>query len=89
VKPKGKHKVNHEYCSAFGNHLRKLIAEKGYSLRGFVAHADIEYGTLSRIVRGESNCTISTSIFLADALGVGHHEMFNFKFPSKNKKLSQ
>lgn len=77
------YKHNPEYCKAFGSHLRKLREEKGFGMREFATHADIEYSQLSKIERGVTNPTISTIIFLAEALGVSHSELFTFKFPQK------
>jgi len=82
---KQKHKNNPAYCKAFGAHLRNLIDSKGYGLREFANLADMEYGTLSRIVRGVTNPTISTTLHLSESLGVPHNDLFNFKFPTNRK----
>lgn len=76
---------NPEFCIAFGKHLRKLREAQGFGMREFADKADIEYSQLSKIERGVINTTISTVLGLAEALGISHTEMFNFKFP-KNKK---
>jgi transcriptional regulator with XRE-family HTH domain len=86
VNSKQKHKNNPAYCKAFGAHLRKLIDTSGYGLREFANVADMEYGTLSKIVRGVTNPTISTVLHLAEALGVSHNDLFNFKFPINKKE---
>jgi transcriptional regulator with XRE-family HTH domain len=86
VNPKQKHKNNPEYRKAFGAHFRKLREAKGYGMREFALNADMEYGTLSKIERGITNPTISTALYLADALGVPHSELFDFKFPQLNKR---
>lgn len=52
-------------------------------MREFAIQADIEYSQLSKIERGVTNPTISTIIYLAEALGVSHQELFDFKFPLK------
>lgn len=83
---KQKHRNNPEYCQAFGAHFRKLREEKGYGMREFALHADMEYGTLSKIERGITNPTISTALHLAEALGVSHDELFDFKFSSGTKR---
>lgn len=83
---KQKHKNNSEFCKAFGEHFRKLREAKGYGMREFALHADMEYGTLSKIERGVTNPTISTALHLAEALGISHNELFDFKFPMKAKK---
>ena len=84
---KQKHRHSPEYCKAFGAHFRKLREAKGYGMREFALHADMEYGTLSKIERGITNPTISTALYLADALGVSHDELFDFKFPQTIKRL--
>jgi transcriptional regulator with XRE-family HTH domain len=78
-------KANPEYCEAFGKHFRKLREVKGIGMREFALQADMEYSQLSKIERGVTNPTLSTIISLAEALGISHHELFNFKFPSKIK----
>ncbi len=85
MEAKQKHKNNPEYCKAFGAHFRKLREGKGLGMRQFALQADMEYGTLSKIERGITNPTISTVLHLAEALGVSHNELFDFKFPSSRK----
>ena len=80
------YKYNAEYCNAFGIHLRKLREIKGVSMRQFALIADMEYSQLSKIERGVTNPTISTVLALAEALGVSHTELFDFKFPTKAVK---
>ena len=77
------YKHNLEYCKAFGNHLRNLREKKGFGMRQFALHADIEYSQLSKIERGVTNPTISTVLALAVALEVPPQELFNFSFPNK------
>jgi transcriptional regulator with XRE-family HTH domain len=78
-------KPHSEYCKAFGKHFRKLREAKGLGMREFALQADMEYSQLSKIERGVTNPTLSTVAFLADALGVSHQELFDFKFSSKLK----
>jgi transcriptional regulator with XRE-family HTH domain len=77
---------NPEYCKAFGAHLRKLREAKGFGMREFASHADIEYSQLSKIERGVTNPTISTVYGISEALGLTHSELFDFKFPDKPKR---
>jgi transcriptional regulator with XRE-family HTH domain len=79
-------KNNQEFCKAFGTHFRKLREQKGYGMREFASMADMEYSQLSKIERGTIDTGISTVLFLAEALGVSHNELFDFKFPAKTKK---
>ena len=78
--------LHKDYSKAFGAQLRKLRLEKGFGMRQFAIHADMEYSQLSKIERGVTNPTLSTVINLAEALEISHHELFNFKFPAKAKK---
>jgi transcriptional regulator with XRE-family HTH domain len=55
-------------------------------MREFALDADMEYGTLSKIERGVTNPTISTVLYLAEALGISHSELFDFKFPQNIRK---
>lgn len=82
---KSKHRINQEYCKAFGAHLRELRETKGYKMREFALLADMEYGALSKYELGTTNITISTALHLAETLGVSHTELYNFKFPKANK----
>lgn len=77
------YKHNPEYCKAFGANFRKLREAKGIGMREFALQADIEYSQLSKIERGVTNPTISTAIYLAEALGVSHQELFAFKYSLK------
>lgn len=87
MEAKQKHKNNPEYCKAFGAHFRRLREGKGLGMRQFALQADIEYASLSKIERGVTNPTISTVLHLAEALGVSHNELFDFKFqPSRKGK---
>lgn len=81
------YKHNPEYCKAFGIHLRKMREAKGFGMREFATHADIEYSQLSKIERGITNPTICTVYAIAEALNVTHGLLYDFKFPvSKSKK---
>jgi transcriptional regulator with XRE-family HTH domain len=59
-----------------------LREQKGIGMRQFALQADMEYSQLSKIERGVTNPTISTALALAEALGVAHSELFNFRFPA-------
>lgn len=80
------HKKSTEYCKAFGLHLRKLRLDRNLGMREFALIADMEYSQLSKIERGVTNPTLTTVLSLAEALGVLHTELFDFKFPQKLKK---
>jgi transcriptional regulator with XRE-family HTH domain len=79
-------KADKELRIAFGNHLRKLIGEQGFSLRGFADLADLEYSQIARIVSGQISPTISTAYKISETLGITLKDLFNFKYPSQIKK---
>ena len=81
-----KHKINKPFCKAFGEHVRSLRKKKKFGLREFANLADMEFGQLYKIEKGITNPTISTIYHLAEALDVSHTDIFDFKFPVKNKK---
>jgi transcriptional regulator with XRE-family HTH domain len=77
------YKHNLAYCKAFGNQLRAIRQEKGFSMRELAMQADMEYSQLSKIERGVINTTISTVHALATALEVPEKVLFDFKIKSK------
>lgn len=54
----------------FGKNLKKVRREKGLSLRKLAAASELEHAQIARIEEGKINPTLSTIIFLAEALGV-------------------
>lgn len=81
-----KHFRNQDFCRALGMHIRKLREERGISMRQFALMADIEYSRLAKLEHGRTNPTISTLINLAETLGITHQQLFDFKYPLKDKK---
>lgn len=75
-------KRNNEFTKAFGNHLRKLRMVKGLSIRELALEADIEFKRIYLIEHGQVNPTIVTVQTLAEALGLSHQDLFDFKFPT-------
>lgn len=54
----------------FGNTVRSLREEQGYSLRGFAEKTGIHRSYLSEIENGKVNVTLDTLLCLADALDI-------------------
>lgn len=54
----------------FGNNLKKIRIDKKISLRELAAATALEHAQISRMEKGDVNPTLSTIIFLAEALGV-------------------
>ncbi|HYG14629.1 MAG TPA: helix-turn-helix transcriptional regulator [Bacteroidia bacterium] len=71
---------NETYIKAFGKNLAKLRTEKGLTQQELSYNSDIERTQISRIERGEVNCTISMAYILAKALEVHPSVLFIFEF---------
>jgi transcriptional regulator with XRE-family HTH domain len=80
------YKHNEAFCKAFGDHLRKLREERGLSMRGLAANADLDYNQIYRVENGIVNTTISMVLAIAEGLNVSPQELFSFQFPPKGKK---
>ncbi len=67
---------NQKLISLFGDRVRKLRIQKGYSMRDLAAYADIEYSQISKIETGKINTTISTAYAISQALEVSLESLF-------------
>jgi transcriptional regulator with XRE-family HTH domain len=67
-----------KYLNAFGNHLRKVRIEKGFSQEALGMDADLGKNQIGMIERGEINTTISTLKKIADVLQVEPSELLTF-----------
>lgn len=54
----------------FGNNLKKIRKAKKISLRDLAAASELEHAQIARMEDGEVNPTLSTIVFLAEAMGV-------------------
>jgi transcriptional regulator with XRE-family HTH domain len=70
---------NEEYIKTFGKNLAKLRTDKGLTQQELALNCDIDRTQISRIERGEVNCTISMVYVLANALGVHPSALFSFE----------
>ena len=66
----------HDVMTAFGERVRELRNEKGFTQEKLADLAGIEIRQLGRIERGKTNTTISTAVKIAHGLGVGICELF-------------
>lgn len=57
-------------CIAFGNRLREIRKQKGFSQEGFADHAGLHRTYLGGLERGERNPTLTVMLKIAKALGV-------------------
>ena len=80
---------NKELLIAFGNHLRKLRVEKGFSMRKLADVANIDYTQVVKIETAKMNTSLVTLSALASALGVPFIKLFDFKIPSYPKPASK
>ena len=64
-----------EAMKAFGMEIRIRRIKRGYTIEQFANEIGLHASQLSRIERGETNVTISTITFLAEAFGVKPEEL--------------
>lgn len=62
--------TKHPECVQFGQRLRILRKQKGYSQEGFALHAEVHRTYLGGLERGERNPTLTILVKIARALGV-------------------
>jgi transcriptional regulator with XRE-family HTH domain len=62
--------TKHPECVQFGQRLRILRKQKGYSQEGFALHADVHRTYLGGLERGERNPTLTILVKMAQALDV-------------------
>ena len=63
--------MRHDIAKQFGQRVRKLRDERGFSQEKLAAKADIDRAFLSGIERGVENPTLFTIQAIADALETG------------------
>ncbi|NER13104.1 helix-turn-helix domain-containing protein [Leptobacterium flavescens] len=63
---------------AFGNNLRRLRKEKGFTQEKLAFEIGIEISQISRIERGILNTSVSTANAISKALKVPIRELFDF-----------
>jgi transcriptional regulator with XRE-family HTH domain len=71
---------NQKYLNAFGEHLAKLLNQKGKTPEEVAAHAGIETKQVYRVINGEHSATISITYAIAKGLGVHPKTLFDFEF---------
>lgn len=64
---------------AFGNRLREVRKEKGFTQEELAYRADVELSQISRIERGVINTSISQIFQIAEALEVPPKVLFDFE----------
>ena len=63
----------------FGENLKKFRNERNLSVRALADLADMDYTNISNIENGQSNPSMTTVIFLAEALQVDPSQLLPFK----------
>ena len=67
------------YLKKFGNNLRKIRKEKGFTMEGLANEAEIEYRQLGRIERGEINTSIISLLRICEVLQIEISSLFNIE----------
>ena len=67
------------YLKKFGNNLRRLRKEKGFTMESLANETEIEYRQIGRIERGEVNTTIISLLRIAEILKVDIKMLFEFE----------
>jgi transcriptional regulator with XRE-family HTH domain len=70
----------------FGQRIRELRLESGYSQEAFADHCGFARSYMSRIERGGANPSLDAIGVLATALGVGVAGLFEFPVSKPRKK---
>lgn len=63
----------------FGENLKKIRNERNLSVRALADLADMDYTNISNIENGQSNPSMTTVIFLAEALQIDPCELLTKK----------
>lgn len=67
-----------EWLLSLGKRIKGYREKKGLSLRKLADMADIDFGQLYKIEKGETNPSVSIIKSIADALGVKMGKIFDF-----------
>lgn len=62
-------------AEAFCENIRRLRAERGWTLREMESMCDVSNGHLSLLEQGKANPSLITALHICDALGVSIIEM--------------
>lgn len=68
-----------EFLIAFGQNLKKIRKEKGFTQEQLAIDLDIEISQISRIERGVINTSVGNVNAIARVLRVEYSDLFNFK----------
>lgn len=71
---------NQAYLVAFGNHLGKIIRDKGFSPDDVATFASIETKQVYRAINAERSINLSTLIAIAKGLEVHPKDLLDFEF---------
>jgi transcriptional regulator with XRE-family HTH domain len=66
------------YLKEFGNNLRRIRKDKGFTMESVANEAEIEYRQLGRIERGEVNTTIISLLRISEVLKIDMKVLFEF-----------
>ena len=68
-----------EFLIAFGNNLKKLRKQKGFTQAQLTNDLGIEISQISRIERGVINTSVGNANAIAKVLKIQPHELFSFE----------
>lgn len=71
---------NQAYLIAFGNHLKKILRDKGLSPDDVATFANIETKQVYRAINAERSITLSTLQAIAKGLEVHPKKLLDFEF---------
>lgn len=72
---------------AFGEAVRRLRKEKGFSQEGFAAHAGISRTYMSEIERGVTNASLEAVDRVAKGLGVTLGQLFDEVDSERSRRI--
>lgn len=67
------------FIRKFGDQLKKIREERGYSYRQMAQLCDVDHSQISKIEKGKVDIQITTVLELAKGLNVEPKELFAFK----------
>jgi len=65
-----------EYLKRFGEHLKKVRLEKGLSIRELELRGEVDRSFLSKVEKGQKNCSVYTLAKICLALEISQEDFF-------------
>ena len=77
------YKRNEAFIKQFGEHVRKLRVEKGFSQEELAGRADLTLSQVGRIERGLLNTSLTMIYLIAKALETEPYKLLDFHLPKE------